>query len=145
MVGDPVGDPAHAVLADAEAEVAAGLGRAEVAAALDVGQVALREVGGAAEELRDAGGEGVDRVGLRVAGRHLGARLPAREGGVPAGREVAVEAPLEGGGLGREGGPVALERGVPAVDQVLAEQDRPREDRRHGDRERGSVASGSQP
>ena len=52
VVGDAVGDGAHGVLADAEAQVPSGVGRREVTGALDVGQVALREVGGAAEQLR---------------------------------------------------------------------------------------------
>ena len=54
VVGDAVGDAAHGVLADAEADVAAGLVGAELAVALEVGEVALRQVGGAAEQLRQA-------------------------------------------------------------------------------------------
>ena len=61
VVGDPVADAAHRVLADAEAEVATGLVGGEVGAALDVGQVALREVRRAAEQLRHGSGERLDR------------------------------------------------------------------------------------
>ena len=71
MVGDAVGGAAHAVLADAEAQVPAGLVGAELRLALDVGQVRLGQVRGPAEQLRHRTGEGVDRVLRGVAGRDL--------------------------------------------------------------------------
>ena len=57
MVGDAVGDAAHRVLADAEADVAAGVVGLEVVVAqgLDVGEVGLGQVRGAAEQLRQRG------------------------------------------------------------------------------------------
>ena len=75
VVGDAVGDAAHRVLADAEPDVAAGVVGLEVVVAqgLDVREVGLREVRGAAEQLRDRAGQRLDQVLARVAGRDLGA------------------------------------------------------------------------
>ena len=69
MIGDPVADAAHGVLADAEAQVAAGLVGAEVGLALDVGQVRFGQVRGAAEQLRHRGASAwiASWLALRVA------------------------------------------------------------------------------
>ena len=86
MVGDAVGDAAHRVLADAEPQVAARVCGLEVVVAegLDVGQVGLGEVRGAAEQLRHRPRERLDQVLARVAGRDFGAGLVDVEPGVPA-------------------------------------------------------------
>ena len=88
--GDPVGDAAHRVLADAEPQVAAGLVRREVAAVLDVREVRLGEVGGAAEQLGQDVRERVDRLLARLAGRELlAAGLVPRQHVAPARRQFA--------------------------------------------------------
>jgi hypothetical protein len=93
------------VLTDPEAEVPARLVGAEVAAVLDVGEVALRQVGRAAEQLRDRPGKGLDRLLADLAGREssptagLQAVAPARCSAGPATTEL--------GGLVRERGLVA--------------------------------------
>ena len=84
MIGDAVGDPAHAVLADAEAQVPARLGGGEVRLALDVGQVGFGQVGGPPEQLGESRGQRLDGVLAGVPRRDLGARLVGREVGVPA-------------------------------------------------------------
>ena len=73
----PLAIAAHGVLADAEAQVAAGLVGAEVRLALDVGQVRLRQVRRAAEQLGHGAAQRLDRVLAGVAGGDLGARLVA--------------------------------------------------------------------
>ena len=86
VIGDAVGRAAHPVLADPEAEVAPGLVGAEVRLALDVGQVRLRQVGRAAEELGEPRRQRLDRVLARVARRDLGPGLVGLEVGVPVRR-----------------------------------------------------------
>jgi hypothetical protein len=58
VVGEAVGDGAHGVLADAEADVAALAGLAvEVAQPLEAGLGRHRQIGVAAEEVGDLGGQ----------------------------------------------------------------------------------------
>ena len=128
VVGDAVGDAAHGVLADAEAEVPAGLVGAEVGFALDVGQVRLGQVRGAAEQLGQVRRQRLDGVLARVAGGHLGPGLVGREVGVPAGRQLARDPPAELGRQVRVQGGIGIEPRAPVGLQPLAVRDRVAED-----------------
>ena len=113
------------VLADPEAQVPAGLVGAEVRLALDVGQVRLGQVGGAAEQLGQPRRERLDRVLAGVAGRDLGAGLVRLEVRVPA----VGQAPGRSGGgtrAPRPGRPPRSARTAhsQSVDQRLAGRDR---------------------
>src|SRR5205085_2207539 len=124
---DSVRDSAHAVLANAEPQVSAGLVRREVAAVLDDREVRFGQVRRAAEELRHWVREGLDGVIARVARRDLLAWLIGLEAGVPVRARLARQPPLE---LARVVGmrlPVGLECPVPFRDQLVA----PRRDLAH--------------
>src|SRR5690606_14946430 len=110
--GHTVDNRAHAVLADAEVDVAARVAPAaagltlrlelverriaEVASALHCRVGRRVEVRRAADEGRDVLEEGIDDLSGRLAGGdRLVARLPARETGVPALGQVAVDRGLQ--------------------------------------------------
>ena len=73
----------------------------KIGVALDVGEVRLGQVGGAAEQLRHACRQRLDRVLAGVARGDLGSGFVGLEIGVPAVGKVAGEPPPE---LGRPGG-----------------------------------------
>ena len=101
---DAVDDRAHRVLADAEVQHAAvrvarplvrgPLGRDEGLRVLDRGEVRLGEVGGAAPQLGELGGERVDHRAGRGAGRDVLARLEHGQRGRRCRR--AARAPARG-------------------------------------------------
>ena len=121
VVGDPVGDAAHSMLPHAEPDVAGrAVARAVLSAIPDVGQVALRKVRRAAEELGDGLRERLDRGRRRLAGRLC---LVGPEGGeraIPALRQAACEASFELRSFAREGTPVGVEPRLPFADPFLA-------------------------
>ncbi len=125
VIGDAVGDTAHGVLADPEAQVAAGVLEREVPGVPDVGQVRLGQVGGAAEELGQAHGEGVDRILAGVPGGDLGAGLVDVEVRVPVvGQAPRDPSPELAAGV-RVRRLVASQRRAPVLDQVLADRGPP--------------------
>ena len=129
VVGDAVDDAAHRVLADAEAEVAPGVIRLEVVVPvrLDVGEVGFGQVGRAAEQLGQRGGEQLDRVLARVAGRNLGPVVPDREARVPAVGQPPRDPPLELGRVAGIGLGECRQLRLPVGDPGLALIDRPAE------------------
>ena len=113
VVGKPVRDPAHRMLADAEPEVATGRLGAEVVGALDVGQVRFGQVRRATEQLRHALRQRLDRVLARVPRGDFGAGVIGLEVGVPAIGEVTGQPPPELGRECRMCRGVCLEPGLP--------------------------------
>ena len=107
----PLSDRRHAELAHAVMQIIALLAVLDGDAALPVGQVRPGEVGGAAEELRHEGGEGLDGVLRGLAGGdRIGHRGGFGDQGVGFGGEV------RGQGAGRRGGGIRpLRRGRPVA------------------------------
>src|SRR5690606_8560945 len=95
----------HSVLANAEVEVApAALRRSEDLAALDVGKVGTREIGGAADQLGHRRSDGVEyRSTGRAAGHVAVARIELRDGALPLYRQIAVPASAQLLGFAWEG------------------------------------------
>ena len=95
---EAVDDRAHAVLADAEVEVAARVVRrvSTLPPPLISVSVRRREVGGAADQLRHLRGRPLDDVLGRLAGGdHAGVRALLGDVGVPALGQLAARAALE--------------------------------------------------
>ena len=125
MVGDAVGDPAHAVLADAEAQVPAGLVALKFGSPLTSVRLDSDRSAAPAEQLGQSRGQRLDRVLAGVPRRDLGAGLVGREVGVPAvGEPEPLGAAAELGGRAGVGVAVRVVALLPVLDERVAGRDR---------------------
>ena len=116
VVGETVGDRGHAVLADAEADVAAGtVGGVEVPVGRDVVEGRTVEVGAAPDEERQGGSDGLEGVAARGAGGELGVGRERRDFRQQVGGDGSLGGAVEEGGLGRVGFAPGLVGLVPLV------------------------------
>ncbi len=117
VVRQSIQDGRHGVLAHTEVQVAVGFSTLlETALTLDVGEVGVGEVGGAADQFRQDGADGVEAVvGVLAGGQAFVVGGVAGQCGIPPLGQFTAQLTLELGGLSGVLAAVVVQGGVPGI------------------------------